>query len=97
MRPASRLLARAGLAAVLLPACITHAATPDAIRAAITKGTAFLVEKEQAADGSFSAEVGPAVTALAVTALVRSGTPADAPAVKKALAYLLSFKQPDGG
>jgi squalene-hopene/tetraprenyl-beta-curcumene cyclase len=97
MRPALRLLARAWLAAALLPSSLTHAASPESIRAAITKGSAFLVEKEQAADGSFSAEVGPAVTALAVAALVRSGTPADAPAVKKGLAYLLSFKQPDGG
>jgi squalene-hopene/tetraprenyl-beta-curcumene cyclase len=92
--------ARASLAAVLMLAALvpaTRAATPEAIRAAIAKGSTFLVEKEQAADGSFSAEVGPAVTALAVTALVRSGTPADAPAVKKGLAYLLTFRQPDGG
>lgn len=73
------------------------AAEPAAIRAALAKGAAFLVEKEQAADGSFSADVGPAVTALAVTALVKSGMPADAQPVKKGLAYLLSFRQPDGG
>ena len=89
MRPASRSLAHVCLAAALLPCCFTHAAPPESIRAAITKGSAFLVEKEQEADGSFSAEVGPAITAIAVTALVRSGTPADAPAVKKGLAYLL--------
>jgi squalene-hopene/tetraprenyl-beta-curcumene cyclase len=75
----------------------TRAADPDAIRAAIAKGARFLVEREQAEDGSFSADVGPAVTALAVTALVRSGTPADHPAVRKGLAYLMSFRQPDGG
>ncbi|MEI6504332.1 MAG: prenyltransferase/squalene oxidase repeat-containing protein [Planctomycetota bacterium] len=74
-----------------------RAADPATIRAALTKGAAFLVEKEQADDGSFSADVGPAVTALAVTALVRSGMPVDAPPVKKGLTYLLSFKQPDGG
>jgi hypothetical protein len=77
--------ARGSLAAVLVLGALvpaTPAATPDAIRAAIAKGSTFLTEQEQAADGSFSAEVGPAVTALAVTALVRSGTPADAPAVK---------------
>lgn len=61
MRPASRLLARVCLPAVLLPCCFIHAAPPESIRAAITKGSAFLVEKEQAAGGSFSAEVGPAV------------------------------------
>jgi squalene-hopene/tetraprenyl-beta-curcumene cyclase len=99
--PAMRLAVRSfalGLlaASVCLPRAAV-AADAAAIRAALAKGTAFLVEKEQAADGSFSAEVGPAVTALAVTALVRSGTPVDAPPVKKGLAYLLSFRQPDGG
>ena len=75
----------------------SRAADPAAIRAAIAKASAFLAEKAQADDGSFSAEAGPAITALAVTGLVRSGTPADAPVVKKGLAYLLSFRQPDGG
>lgn len=88
----------ATLALVICSTCgPTVAADPAAIRAALAKGAAFLVEKEQAADGSFSADVGPAVTALAVTALVKSGMPADAPPVKKGLAYLLSFRQPDGG
>jgi squalene-hopene/tetraprenyl-beta-curcumene cyclase len=72
------------------------AADATAIRGAIAKATAFL-EKQQSPDGSFSAEVGPAVTALAVNALARSGSPVDAPAVQKGLAYLLTFKQPDGG
>ncbi len=67
-----------------------------AIRAAVAKAAAFL-EKRQAADGSLSAEVGPAVTALAVTALVKSGTPVDAPVVQKGIARLLSFRRPDGG
>jgi len=73
------------------------AAEPDEIRAAIARGSAYLVEKGQAADGSFSAEMGPAVTALAVTALARSGTPPTDPAVERGIAYLLSFRQPGGG
>lgn len=89
--PASVALAAACLMAV------APAAEPAAVRAAITKATTFLVETAQADDGSFSAQAGPAITALAVTALVKSGTPADAPAVNKAIGYLLSFKQPDGG
>ena len=87
----------AAVAAAVLFAPRTEAADPAAIRAAIAKGSTFLVEQGQAADGSFSATVGPAVTALAVTALAKSGTPADAPAVRKGIDYLLSFKQPDGG
>jgi squalene-hopene/tetraprenyl-beta-curcumene cyclase len=84
---------------VLACSCLAssaHAADEAAIRAAVAKAAAFL-EKRQAADGSLSAEVGPAVTALAVTALVKSGTPVDAPVVQKAIARLLSFKRADGG
>ena len=73
------------------------AADPAAIRGAIEKASQFLAEQGQAADGSFSAQAGPAVTALAVTALVHSGTSIDAPVVQKGLAALLKFKQLDGG
>ncbi|MFM8633572.1 MAG: prenyltransferase/squalene oxidase repeat-containing protein [Planctomycetia bacterium] len=73
------------------------AADPAAIREAIAKGSAYLVEQGQADDGSFSSQAGPAITALAVSGLVKSGTPAESPAVQKAIAYLLSFKQPSGG
>ena len=73
------------------------AADPATIRSAVARGSTYLREHEQAADGSFAAELGPAVTALAVTALVRSGEPVDGPTVRKALDYLLSFRQPDGG
>ncbi len=40
MRPASRLLARACLPAVLLPCCFTYAAPPESIRAAIRAAAA---------------------------------------------------------
>lgn len=81
---------------ILMPAGV-RAAEPVDVRAAIAKGSAYLIEKGQAADGSFSAEMGPAVTALAVTALARSGTPADAPAVARGIGYLMTFRQADGG
>ena len=73
------------------------AAEPAAIRAAIDKGSSFLIDQGQAEDGSFSSQAGPAVTALAVTALARNGTPPDASAVQKAIGYLMRFKQSDGG
>ena len=89
---------------LLLPALAVACQLPRAdaadeatIRAAVARASAYLVEHGQAADGSFSAEVGPAITALAVTALVRTGTPPDAPAVEKAVAYLVGFKRDDGG
>jgi len=78
---------------LVCPAPAAPAADPAAIKAAIEKGSTYLIAEGQAADGSFSSQVGPAVTALAVTALVQSGTPADDPAVAKALAYLLKFRR----
>ena len=84
---------------VLACSCLAapaRAADEAAIRAAIAKATAFM-EKRQGDDGSFSPEVGPAITALAVTALVKSGTPVDAAVVQKGLARLLSFQRTDGG
>jgi squalene-hopene/tetraprenyl-beta-curcumene cyclase len=98
-------LALALLLPALAPAVLSSAVNPAAagaaetaaIREAIAKGSAHLVNEVQAADGSFAGELGPAVTALGVTALVRSGTPADDPAVTKGIAHLLSFRQPDGG
>ncbi|MDA0254774.1 MAG: terpene cyclase/mutase family protein [Planctomycetota bacterium] len=82
------------LSALLLP---TSAPAEDAaVAKAIGRASAFLAEA-QADDGSFKADLGPAVTGLAVTALVRSGTPAEDPVVQKGLDYLLTFRQPDGG
>jgi squalene-hopene/tetraprenyl-beta-curcumene cyclase len=91
----TRLVAACVLGAALLPA-LAPAADEAAVTAAIAKAAAFLAAS-QAEDGSLSADLGPAVTGLAVTALVRSGTPADDPVVTKALDYLLGFRQPDGG
>jgi squalene-hopene/tetraprenyl-beta-curcumene cyclase len=84
-----------GVLGFLLPTA--RAADLVAIRAAIGEASAYLIEQGQAADGGFSAQAGPAVTALAVTALVKTGTPVDAPAVQKGIDYLLRFKQADGG
>lgn len=90
-----RLAAALTLVAALLPTAVP-AADEAAVAAAIAKASAFLA-KAQEEGGSFRGELGPAVTGLAVTALVRSGTPADDPVVTKGLDYLLTFRQPDGG
>ncbi|MFM7519964.1 MAG: prenyltransferase/squalene oxidase repeat-containing protein [Planctomycetota bacterium] len=92
----SRALAIACLTVVSL-ATPGRGADAVAIRAAIDRGVAYLKATGQDADGSFSPKAGPAVTALAVTALVRSGVAADDPAVAKAVAHLLTFRQTDGG
>lgn len=76
---------------------VGQAAVPTSHEVAITRATEFLIEQGQEPDGSFSPQAGPAVTALAVTALVKSGIPADHEAVTRAVGYLLSFRQSDGG
>ncbi len=76
---------------------VSLAADAANIDAAIAKATAFLRDRGQAEDGSFSSQAGPAITALAVTALAKSGTPADAEVVRKGLGYLMKFRNADGG
>lgn len=63
----------------------------------VARGVAYLETKGQSADGSFTSASGPGVTALATTALLRSGRTADSPSVARGLKYLESFVQSDGG
>jgi len=56
-----------------------------------------LLKEGQAEDGSYSAKISPAVTALCVDGLLRSGRSPDDPAIAKSLKYLEGFVQPDGG
>jgi squalene-hopene/tetraprenyl-beta-curcumene cyclase len=91
----ARLAASFALVATFLPGPAL-AADEAAVTAAIARASAFLAKAQDDA-GSFKPDLGPAVTGLAITGLVRSGTPADDPVVRKALAYLLTFRQPDGG
>jgi squalene-hopene/tetraprenyl-beta-curcumene cyclase len=67
------------------------------VAAAADKGIEFLRVKGQAADGSFSKQVGTGVTALAATALLRHGRSPDDPTVAKALKFLADSVQPTGG
>ena len=85
--------------AVVLFACNEkiNASTPGTVQDAITKASLYLQEYGQEPDGSFSPQSGPALTALAVTALVRTGTSADSPMVLRGVQYLLTFQQLDGG
>jgi hypothetical protein len=65
--------------------------------AMVRKASEYLVAKEQAEDGSFSAEAGPGVTALVLTSLLRTGRPPEDPAVARGLKHLESFVREDGG
>ena len=64
-----------------------NASTPETVQEAITKASLYLQEYGQEPDGSFSPQSGPALTALAVTALVRTGTSADSPMVLRGVQY----------
>ena len=62
----------------------------------VSKAIQYL-ENNQADNGSFSEQLGPAVTAMCTTALLKNGVPVTSPSVKKGLSYLESFIRSDGG
>jgi len=65
--------------------------------ASIERGVEYL-QSMQNEDGSWTPEPGPAVTAMAVTVMIDSGlVDTNDPQIDKALAYILSFVQDDGG
>ena len=64
---------------------------------AVDRGLAYLLKQGQAEDGTFTAKVGPGVTALAVTAALRNGRPLNDPLVSQALKAMEGFVKPDGG
>ncbi len=62
----------------------------------VTRAIQYFQSKGQAEDGSYSAQAGPAVTALVTTGILRTGRSVDDPLVAKSLKYLEGFVQPDG-
>lgn len=70
--------------------------TAEQLKVARTKGTGFL-RTTQKEDGSWTTADSPGISGLVVTALLRSGVPADDPVAALGLKYLQSFVQKDGG
>lgn len=70
---------------------------PDLHRKTVRAGVDFLLQSQSREDGSYSKQLGPAVTAMCVYALMSNDIPAEHPQVQKALDYVKSFVQPDGG
>jgi squalene-hopene/tetraprenyl-beta-curcumene cyclase len=70
---------------------------PQLLQKTVEHGVSYLINEGQAPDGSYSAQVSPAVTAICTAALLRSGRSPDDPAVAKSLKYLEGFVQKDGG
>lgn len=62
----------------------------------IAKGVQFL-RGIQNDDGSYSAELGPGITSLVTTSLLRQGIPEQDPVIARSLNYLEQFVQDDGG
>ena len=69
---------------------------PAAYRETVDRALGYL-RAAQAPDGSFSGHVGPGVTALATTAMLRHGCSPNDPAVARSLVYLEGFVRDDGG
>jgi squalene-hopene/tetraprenyl-beta-curcumene cyclase len=63
----------------------------------VSRAIDYLATKGQAEDGSYSAQAGPAVTALITAAILRQGRSPDDPLVARSLQYVEKFVQPDGG
>ncbi len=86
----------AGFAAAGVQAQGVSAALLQEARASVNKGLAWL-KTQQKPSGAWSDEGMPALTALPLWALAASGEKAYAPESDKAVAFLLSKQQPDGG
>ena len=67
-----------------------------AVDAARDRGIAFLRERQNP-DGGWTAPEPLGITALAASALIESGVPADDPTVAKALDHVAAAAKPDGG
>lgn len=91
-------LACCWMASLTYSAELADSADPvRAYQTAVDRAIQYLRTKGQAADGSFSKEAGIGVTAVVTTGLLSVGVSPDDPLVAKALKYLESFRQPDGG
>jgi squalene-hopene/tetraprenyl-beta-curcumene cyclase len=95
---ASVLAAGSALAAdTIKPTTGKAAGSERAYEDTVNKAIEYFRTKGQAANGSYSAEASPAITALVTTSILRAGRTADDPLVAKSLAYLQGLVRADGG
>jgi squalene-hopene/tetraprenyl-beta-curcumene cyclase len=88
--------------AAALPAWADAADDPTAKQSrdfdrTVDRAIRYLRTKGQALDGSYAAHLGPGVTAVVTTAVLRHGRTPDDPLVARSLKYLESFVHEDGG
>lgn len=68
-----------------------------AVQKIATAAIDYLRTKGQAADGSFSAQAGPGVTAIVLAGALANGRSPDEPWIQKGLKYVEGFVEADGG
>jgi squalene-hopene/tetraprenyl-beta-curcumene cyclase len=98
-----RSLACVGMLILVLVGASLSADEPTSLTAdaaaytkSVDQAIAFLQNKAQAPDGSYSAQAGPGVTAIVTTAILRHGRAPDDPLAAKSLKYLEGFVRSDG-
>ena len=96
LSPDHRIVTSLFVFALLLPS-MAQAADSQDYEKTVQKAVEYLRTKGQTADGSFSAQAGPAVTAIIVAGLIENGRGVDDPMVAKGLKYLEGFVRDDGG
>jgi squalene-hopene/tetraprenyl-beta-curcumene cyclase len=74
----------------------TAVPTPDDVEQSRTNGMNFL-RNSQADDGSWTTPNAPGITALATTALLKSGLDPDSPTIRRAIKHIQGHIKPDGG
>ena len=74
------------------------AETSAQLRKTVSAGVRYLLERGQdREDGSYSKQLGPAVTAMCTRALLDNGIPVTHPQVQQSLKFLEAAVKPDGG
>jgi squalene-hopene/tetraprenyl-beta-curcumene cyclase len=74
----------------------TTVPTPADVEQSRTNGINFL-RNSQADDGSWTTPNAPGITALATTALLKSGLDPDSPTIRRAIKHIQGHIKPDGG
>ena len=82
---------------VLLVAAPPAGAEPAAAVDGMVSRAVTYLETSREESGAFSPHLGPAITGLVATGLLRHGRSVDDPIVADAIDYVLSFRQEDGG
>ncbi len=93
----SLVLALSGLLQAVAVAAEDAPIDPQTFGQTVDRAIEYLRTRGQAPDGSYAAQMGPGVTAVVTSSILRHGRNPDDPSVSKSLEYLEGFVQGDGG